>query len=118
MCRHPADARHKALDVRNRRLRQYTVTEIENKRTARECLNDSIDRTIECLPSDQQRERIEIALNRSPRLDVITRKGKVDGPIQADGVDRSRFKIRSKPRTSTTRKTDDLRPGDFFAHGS
>ncbi len=43
------------------------MTEIENKRPSRESCQDGIDRAIERFASDQERQRIEIALNR-PQL--------------------------------------------------
>ena len=82
----------------------------------RKAFNNGIDRAIERFTSDQERQRIEIALNWSSCLDVIARKRKLHGPIQTDRVDRNGSKIRFQPGTSAARKANDLCAGNFFTH--
>ncbi len=73
--------------MRDRRIRQDAVAEIENKRPGRKCRQDRIDRPIERRAAGQKHQRIEIALNRAQWLNVLADKTKVGRPINADGVD-------------------------------
>ena len=63
------------------------MTEIENKWPGCECLQYRIDRSIECCASDQQRQRIEIALNRPQLLNLLARKSKLDHPVEPNCID-------------------------------
>ena len=60
--------------MRKRRFRHHAVAEIENKRTSREGVEDRIDRPIQRRAAGQERQRIEIALNRPHGLHVLARE--------------------------------------------
>ena len=76
------------LDMRDRRLRQDAVAEIEDERPAGERLQYRIDGAVERLAAGQQRQRIEIALHRPAALDAARARIKIDHPVEADRIDR------------------------------
>ena len=77
---------------------QNAMAEIENKRPRRKRGYDRIDRAVQRRASDQECQRIEIALNGPPRLNFGAREAKLNGPIEPDCVDRDGIKIASKLR--------------------
>src|SRR5271155_1123322 len=81
------DAGDEPLHVPDRRLRQHTMTEIENKRSVCERRQNFIDRAIKRGASGQQRRWIEITLNRPPLLDLLAGKGKFNHPIEPNRID-------------------------------
>src|SRR5262245_9842242 len=96
----------------DRRLRHDAVAEVEDERPARKGFQHLIDRTIKCLTAGDQHKRIEIALHRHAALDLLTREGPIDHPVEADGIDWHLLGITLERRASTTRKADDLRARD------
>src|SRR5208282_6614395 len=76
MCRLSADPRDEVLDMSDRRVRQHPMAQIEYERPARKRLQNGIDRAIERRAADQQRQRIEITLDRPLRLDAVPHEGK------------------------------------------
>jgi len=72
--------------MRNRRLRQNAVAEIEDKRPRREILQNRIDRAIQRCAAGEKHQRIEITLNRTTCLDAISRECKIDHPIKPNGI--------------------------------
>src|SRR5262249_29617347 len=72
--------------MRDRGLRQDAVTEVEDKWPIRKSLEDVVDRPIERRTAGEQHHGIEITLHRHPRLDVIPRKARIDGPVETDGI--------------------------------
>src|SRR3954447_22922283 len=75
------------LDVGDRRIRQDAVAEVENKWPGPKRGEDRIDAAVERGAARAQRQRIEVALHRTPALDLISRKIKVNHPIQTNGID-------------------------------
>src|SRR5689334_4529642 len=80
-------ARNELFNMRDRCIRQHAMTEVEDKRSGFEICQYAIDRTIKRLAADQKRHRIEIALNRSAALHLLARKGKINRPVEPDGID-------------------------------
>src|SRR5690348_4780803 len=76
------------LDMRNRRLRQNAVAEIEDKGAAGKRLACLVHRPIKRSTAGEKRQRIEIALHRYPALDLVARETAVDHPVEADGIER------------------------------
>ena len=91
----------------DRRLRQNAVAKIKNERAGTERFEDGIGCAIENRSAGQKRKRIEIALDCSPRLNVITSKIEIDHPVETYGIDRDSVDIVPQPRGGAARKTDD-----------
>jgi hypothetical protein len=91
-----AHALDQPLDMGDRRFRQDAVAEIENERSSRQCLEDRIDRAVERHTSGEKRQRIEIALDRPARLNLIAREAELHRPIEPDRIDCHRFEILRK----------------------
>src|SRR6185437_5703255 len=105
----PPYAREHLLDMRDRRLGQDAVPEVEDEASARKRLKHRIDRTVERAAAGEQHQRIEIALHGPPALDLIASEDPIDHPIQPDGVDRHLLNITPQRRAGSTRKADDPR---------
>src|ERR1700682_4154568 len=82
-------ARKHLLDVRDRRLGQNAVPEIEDERLGCKRLEHSLDLAIERGAAGDERQRVEIALYRPTTLDVLARVGAIDHPIEPNRVDRN-----------------------------
>ena len=102
--------------MRNRRLRQHAVAEIENKGASRESLQNGIDGTVERRTPDQQHQRIEIALNRPFFLNPIAREAKLDHPVEPNRIDGNCRNIRRQLGTGAARETDYFRSGNAPAN--
>ena len=75
----------------------------------------SIERS-SAAPPTSKRQRIEIALDRPARLDLIAREAKLDGPVQADRIDRDSVEIAAELGAGAARKADDLRVRNALAN--
>src|SRR4051812_44569586 len=95
----PAHAFEHLLHMRNRSLRHNAVAEIEDKRAARECFEDLINRAVKRRATGDKHERIEIALHRNARLDLITCKRGINCPIETNSIDRHVRDVAQQPRT-------------------
>src|ERR1700692_157977 len=115
-CRHVAHTRDQLLDMRNRRLRQYAMTEIENKRSGRKCRQNPIDRAVERFPSREERQGIEIALNRSELLDLFARKLRLNHPIEPNGIHRNSFDIGQELGAGAAGEADDFCIRNLFSN--
>ena len=76
----------------------------------RKCFENGVDRAIKRLPPTRSK-RIKIALNRTPRLDFVAGKTKLDHPVQSDRIDRDVIEIAPQLGPGAARKADDLAPG-------
>ena len=97
------------LHMRDRRLRQNAVAEVENKRTAGERFENRVNAAVESSAAGTQRQRIEITLHRAANLDRIARKAKIDHPIQTNSIDLDVLDIAFQVAAGAARKPDDLR---------
>src|SRR4029077_4609261 len=88
----------------------YAVAEIEDKRSSREAFQCAIDSTIERFPANQERHRIEVALNRFLRLQLFAREFKIDRPVKPNRVNRDRSDVSPQFATGAARKADNLSP--------
>src|ERR1700728_642056 len=111
-----SDARDQPLDMGNRRIRQYAVSEIEDERPMRERVENRVDRAVQRFASDEKRQRVEITLNGSPRLDGLTCKTRLDCPIYSYRVDGDGIEIACDLRAGAARESDDARAGNFLPH--
>ena len=102
--------------MRNRRLRQYAMTEIENKRSGRKCRQNPIDRAVERFPSREERQGIEIALNRSELLDLFARKLRLNHPIEPNGIHRNSFDIGQELGAGAAGEADDFCIRNLFSN--
>src|SRR5204863_9949021 len=75
------------LDMRDRRLGQEAMAEIENERSARESFENSIDAAVKCRTTCEQRKRIEITLHRNAALHLIARERLVDHPVEPNRIE-------------------------------
>jgi hypothetical protein len=75
------------LDMRDRRVGQDAVAEIEHMRALGESGKDPVDRGVERRAAGDQRERIEIALHRQVRGQRGMRPDRIDGLVDADRID-------------------------------
>ncbi len=92
-----AHALEHLLDMRDRRLRQDAVAEIEDEWAARQRRQDVVDVAVERRAAGEQRQRIEIALHRHARLELLARERAVDRPVEADRVDAGSLDIAAAP---------------------
>src|SRR3984893_8718974 len=97
----------KSLHVLRWCFRQHSVAEIEDVRSPTEALAEAPHPFFERRPSDDQQDRIEIALNRSVRLQGSMRIAKRHRRVNADPVDPGLAKIALMKHASAARKTDD-----------
>src|SRR5690349_22239520 len=97
------------FDMRKWRVRQHAMTQIEDKRSGFEICQYAIDRTIKRWAADQKRHRIEIALNRSAALHLVSRKGKINRPVEPDRIDVDHVDISLQSSAGATWKTDEPR---------
>src|SRR5690242_4999080 len=95
--------------MRDRRLRQDAVAEVEDERTAGKSLHHRVDLTVERGAPGQQRQRIYIALHRLERLDFIAREGEPLRPVEADGIDAGLLDVAPDLGARPAREADDPR---------
>src|SRR5215468_9640597 len=112
----PAYACKHLLHMCDRRLRQDAVSEIEDEGPLGKRLKYVIDRAVERGAAGEQHQRVEVSLHRHAPLDLISRKSRIDGPIEADGIDRNIFHVTQERSANATRKSDYLGPGYVAAH--
>src|SRR5215471_2750387 len=112
-----ADACHQLFNMRDRCVRQHAVAEIEDKWSCFEVFHDSLDRAIKRAAADQERHRIEIALNRLAPLQLVACKSEIDGPVEPDRSDRYSIDVPFQPAAGAARKSDELRCWNLRAHG-
>src|SRR5712672_1306286 len=86
-----AHAREHLLHMRDRRLRQDAVAEIEDERPIRKRSKNLVDGPVERAAARHQRQGIEISLHRHADLDLIARECKIGRPIKTHGIDRDLF---------------------------
>ena len=72
--------------MRNRRLWQDTVAEIEDERAIGKRADDSVYAAIENFATRQQHQWIKIALHGNVRWNCSACKIQIHGPIEADAV--------------------------------
>ena len=65
---------------------------------------------------DQERQRIKITLNRPPRLNMIAREHKLNGPIDSDRINCNTIKVTSELSSGAARKANDPCSGNLLAH--
>src|SRR5262245_2090155 len=94
----------------DRRLRHDPMAEVEDEGAAGEGLQGGIDRALERIAAGKQCKRIDIALHGNSRLNLIARKGPVDGPVEPDCVHRGFRNVSGEQRAGSARKTDEFRP--------
>src|SRR5580698_546537 len=109
-------ASNQAFDVGDWRARQNAVAKIKNERLVPEGFQDSIDRRIERSTAGKQDQRIEIALYRTLRLDILTSKIELNHPVEADYIDGNCIKIILKFSSRPAGKSDDFRTGNSLPH--
>src|SRR5579872_3770340 len=102
--------------MRDRRLRQNAVAEIEDERAVRQRFEDRVDRAIKRRATDHERERVEIALHRAHPLNMIARKAELDHPIEPDRIDGDGFEITPELARRAARKADDPGARNLLAH--
>src|ERR1700730_6424908 len=90
MVANPCD---QTFHMRDRRVQQDAVAEIENERVSRERFEDGVDPMIERSAASKQRQRVQITLNNAKRLDMIARKTQFYHPVETHRVDRHGFTI-------------------------
>ena len=64
---------------------------------------------VERRAAGEQHQRIEIALHRPRRLDLLAREAAIDHPVESDRIDRDPLDIAPQRRAGAARKPDDLR---------
>ena len=79
-----------------------------------EAIRPELRRLVEA--TGEQHQRVEVSLHRHAPLDLISRKSRIDGPIEADGIDRNIFYVTQERSANATRKSDYLGPGYVAAH--
>src|SRR5262249_46019308 len=100
----------------DRRLWQDAVSEIEEEGPLETRLEYVTDRAVQRGAAGEQHQRVEVPLHRHAPLDLITRKRRIDGPIEPDGIDRNIFHVAQECGADTTRKSDYLCPRYMAAH--
>ena len=105
----PPHAFEHLLDVSDRRVGQDAVAEVEDERRPGERFENRIDAVVERGTAGAQRQRIEIALHRTPALDLIARETQINHPIQTDSIDFNVLDVAFQIAAGTARKPDDLR---------
>ena len=83
---HPANSREHPLDMRNWRLRQNTVSKIEDERSTVERLHNVVNGAIERFTAGPQGFRIKIALHRDARLNICDCKFSIDRRLETDSI--------------------------------
>src|SRR5580704_1061326 len=111
-----ADPRDQTFHMSDGRVRQDAVTKVENKRALPERFEDGVDPTIQRRSAGKQRQRIEIALNGTQRLNLIARKTQLDHPIEPHRVDWHSFEVARQLSSRATRKADDVRRRKLFTN--
>src|SRR5215472_9435862 len=92
------------------------VSEIEDEGPLGKRFEYVIDRAVERGAPGEQHQRVEVSLHRHAPLNLITRKSRIDRPIEADGIDRNIFDIAQERGADTTRKSDYLCTRYVAAH--
>src|SRR5262249_61366870 len=92
----------------DRGLRHDAVPEIEDEWAAAKGFDYRVDRTVERGPADDERERIEIALDRQARLNAILSKFAIDHPVEPDRVYCGTFPLTGNHRAGSPREANDL----------
>src|SRR5579863_9114680 len=100
----------------DRRLGHHAMTEVEDKRSFAESVEDGIDAPIQSLTTGKQCQRIEVALNRAPGLHMVTRERQFHHPVKSDRIHRNSCKILLEPCSGPSGKTDDSRRWNSTAH--
>src|SRR5580692_591426 len=111
-----ANPRDQTFHMSDGRVRQDAVTKVENKRALPERFEDGVDPTIQRRSASKQRQRIEIALNDTQRLNLIARKTQLYHPIEPHRVDWHSFEVARQLGSRTTRKADDARRRKLCTH--
>ena len=79
-------------------------------------LEDAIDRPVERRPACDQRQRVEIALDRHAPLHLIAHEPGIRRPVEAHGVDRNLLNVAQERGADPTRKSDHLRARHLCTH--
>src|SRR6266853_5255422 len=69
-----------------------------------------------CFRHDPMAQRIEIALDGDPVLDVVAGKIAIDHPVKANSIDRHMLCVAQNRCSGTARKPNDLGPGDLASY--
>src|SRR5580658_6096587 len=102
----------------DRGLRQDAVSQVEDKRSIAEVLQNRIGLAVKRSTARQQRQRIEISLYRPATLDLVASKAAIDHPVQPYRIDIHAFHISPQQRAGAARESDDLRIGNTSAQPS
>ena len=94
--------------MRDRRLRQNAMSEIEDEWSVRECSHNVIDGMIEDFAAPHETFRIEIALYRDARLDMRSGKIPIDRGLKTDRIHTGLVDISRNLLARSARKSDDL----------
>src|SRR5262249_45249498 len=103
------------VDMRNWRLRQNAVSEIEDERAPGERFQYCLDGAVQCSATSEQHQRVEISLHWQVWLNGLPREGGIDRPIEANGVYRHGFHITQQGRARTSGKSNDFCVRDVMA---
>src|ERR1700685_1885399 len=88
-----ANPRDQTFHMADWRFRQDAVAKVENERVSSERFEDGVGRAIERRSAGEQHQRIEIALNGTQRLNVVTRKIQFRHPIEPHRINRHSIQI-------------------------
>src|SRR5262249_1210162 len=101
--------------MRNWRLRQNAVSEIEDERAPGERFQYCLDGAVQCSATSEQHQRVEISLHWQVWLNVLPREGGIDPPIGANGVYPPPLPIPPPSRPRTPAQSNDLCVRDVMA---
>src|SRR3954465_3161592 len=98
--------------MRDWRIRQDTVAEVEDERPAGERCQDVVDGAVKRRSTVAQNFGLEIALHRQTLLQLA---GEIQFyvPAQRNTVDRGRSNVRQKPQVDAAWKADEFRVRHF-----
>src|SRR5947209_8780925 len=102
--------------MRDRRLRQNAVAQIENERTAGKIRQNIVDCTVQRIAAGKQDQRIEIALHGNTVLYALAYKGTVYRPIHANRIYRHLIEIGGQRGAGAPRKANDLSVWNFATY--
>ena len=94
------------------------MAEIENKRPSFEVFQNPVDRAIKGAAADQERHRIEVALDWLAALQFVARKRKIDRPVKPDRIDCNGIDISPQSAAGAPWKADKLRCRYLRLHSS
>src|SRR5947208_5718204 len=80
----PLHQREQLFDVGDRRVLKNAVAQVEDVRATSECVKDALDRRAQSLAAREQRQWVEVALERQPLGQMLRCPCRIDRLVQTE----------------------------------